>query len=135
MFQYHKFSEKLCFKKVQKFYGMHVAFLIATVPTMLITIIRYPVENMIKFIINIFLIQSWFPKEDIWLSYNSVSWFLSTLVFLFLFIQPLHRFSQKIEDRYSNIECKKIYLTILMAFVLVDFIIAIWIGKVVYGKS
>lgn len=74
---------------------MHVEFLKATVPTMLIAIIRYPTEYMIKFFINIFLVQSWFPKEDIWLSFNSVSCFLSTLAFLFLFIKPLHKFCKK----------------------------------------
>lgn len=109
---------------------MHVVFLISTVPTMLIVIIRYPMEYMIKFIINIFLVQSWFPKEDIWLSYNSVSWFLSTLTFLFLFIKPLHKFCKKIEERCSDVQCVKIYLIILIILFLIDLIIAMVIGNI-----
>lgn len=82
---------RLCIAKVKKFYGVHVFFLLAVIPTMIVSVVKAPLQAVGRMIINLLLLQSWFPDEQIWLSYNSVTWFISTLAFLFLFIIPMHR--------------------------------------------
>lgn len=111
---------KLCVKKVKKFYGIHIFFLIFTIPTMIISIVRYPIKQLINLVIDLFLLQSWFSDESIWLSYNSVAWFISTLGFIFVFIIPLHKLSSKIEKiTYARrIYCLMIVLVIILSFLL-----------------
>lgn len=117
---------KLCVQRVKRFYKLHIFFLILTIPTMVIMIAKFPVKYFIRFIINLFLFQSWFPNEEIWLSYNGVTWFLSTLVFLFLFIIPLHKLSSRIE---KNFYARYIYILIAFLLICFDFIVAIVVGK------
>ena len=75
---------RLCIAKVKKFYGVHVFFLLAVIPTMIVSVVKAPLQAVGRMITNLLLLQSWFPDEQIWLSYNSVTWFISTLAFLFL---------------------------------------------------
>lgn len=116
---------QICVKKVNRFYRIHIFFLVVTVPTMIYMVFTEPVRSFAKFVINALLLQSWFPDEQIWLSYNGVTWFLSTLVFLFLFIIPLHHICSCIEQRTFPI---KIYAAILMADWLIAFAIAFLLG-------
>jgi len=74
---------RLCIAKVKKFYGLHVFFLLAVIPTVIISVVKAPLQAGGRMIINLLLLQSWFPDEQIWLSYNSVTWFISTLAFCF----------------------------------------------------
>lgn len=119
-------SLQLCRKKVKRFYGLHIFFSIIVIPTMIYTVVREPVYSIVKFIINVLLLQSWFPDEQMWLSYNSVAWFLSTLTFLCLFIVPLHYICNRIEQRTSSI---KIYAAILAVDWLIAFLLAFLLGN------
>ena len=148
---------KLCVEKVKKFYGIHIFFLIFTIPTMIISIVRYPIKHLVNFVLNLFLLQSWFSDESIWLSYNSVAWFISTLGFLFVFIIPLHKLSSKIEKiTYAkSIYCLMIVLGIVLSFLLakhcsvnvkyylyafppariIDYCIGFWTGKLFVSRK
>jgi len=87
--------------KIKKFYPL---FLVTTIIT--IGYLGYPKlivmgnwellkTSGIQLIKNLFLIQSWFPKG--YYSFNGVSWFLSTIVFLYLFNIPFMRLLKAIE--------------------------------------
>lgn len=112
--------------KLCKIYGIHLFFLLITVPTNIGVIKNNPTKAGFKFVMNLFLMQSWFPDEQIWLGYNSVSWFLSTLMFLALFIIPLNRIANRIEktNKQTNIYC-----CIIATFLLTQFLIAYGVGK------
>lgn len=112
---------RICVKKVHKFYRTHVVFLVFTIPTMIYMVLTDPIGSFIKFIINALLLQSWFPNEHIWLSYNSVTWFLSTLVFLCIFIIPLHHICSYIEKHSHAVG---IYAVILVVDWLMVFAVA-----------
>mgnify|MGYP006987515816 FL=1 len=77
-------------------------------------------------IINLLLLQSWFPDEQIWLSYNSVTWFISTLAFLFLFIIPMHRISDHLEQKWPT---GGFYCGLLVIIWVLDFMLAMLLLK------
>lgn len=113
--------------KLHKIYGIHLFFLLLTVPTNIGVIKNNPAKAGFKFVMNLLLLQSWFPDEQIWLGYNSVSWFLSTLMFLSLFIIPLNRSSTKIEktNKPANTYC-----FIITVFLLIQFLMAYGVGRI-----
>ncbi len=112
--------------KLCKIYGIHLFFLLLTVPTNIGVIKSNPAKAGFKFVMNLLLLQSWFPDEQIWLGYNSVSWFLSTLMFLALFIIPLNRIANKIENTNKQ---TSIYCFVIATFLLIQFLIAYDVGE------
>ena len=117
---------RLCIAKVKKFYGLHVFFLLAVTPTVIISVVKAPLQAGGRMIINLLLLQSWFPDEQIWLSYNSVTWFISTLAFLFLFIIPMHWISNHLEQKWPT---GRFYCGLLVIIWLLDFLLAILLLK------
>lgn len=117
---------QICVRKAKRFYTVHIFFLLVTIPTMIYMVLTEPTYSFIKFVLNALLLQSWFPDEQIWLSYNSVTWFLSTLVFLCLFIIPLHHVCSYVEQKTSAV---KIYAALLAADCLMTFAVAFLLGS------
>lgn len=117
---------RLCIAKVKKFYGVHVFFLLAVIPTMIVSVVKAPLQAVGRMIINLLLLQSWFPDEQIWLSYNSVTWFISTLAFLFLFIIPMHRISDHLEQKWPT---GGFYCGLLVIIWVLDFMLAMLLLK------
>jgi peptidoglycan/LPS O-acetylase OafA/YrhL len=101
--------------KISKIYLLHIiTFFIAVI----LLIHSYPenvnyiIELIINFVIavpNIFLIQSWINDENFYFSFNGVSWFLSTLIFLYFITIPL----LKIIKKYLTSMPKKIFVILL----------------------
>lgn len=84
---------KYVFKKLKKFYPLYigttaVTLLYCGLKTYLFTG-NYEAAGdlLIQLLKNIFLIQSWFPTG--YFSFNSPSWFLSTMMLLYFFKTPL----------------------------------------------
>ena len=117
---------RLCIAKVKKFYGVHVFFLLAVIPTMIVSVVKAPLQAVGRMIINLLLLQSWFPDEQIWLSYNSVTWFISTLAFLFLFIIPMHRISDHLEQKWPT---GGFYCGLLVIIWVLDFMLEMLLLK------
>ena len=101
-------------------------FLLAVTPTVIVSVVKAPLQAGGRMIINLLLLQSWFPDEQIWLSYNSVTWFISTLAFLFLFIIPMHWISNHLEQKWPT---GRFYCGLLVIIWLLDFILAILLLK------
>ncbi len=72
-------------RRIIKFYPLHWICLVATLPFMLEA---FNWKHLPLFVINATLMQSWFPIQDVYFSFNKVSWFLSDILF-FAAVFPL----------------------------------------------
>jgi len=72
---------RFLWNRIIRIYPLHIVLLaIALVPYWYW---KAPLDHE-ALILNIFLVQSWIGPEEIYFSYNSVSWFLSTLLFCYV---------------------------------------------------
>ena len=94
---------KYVFKKIKKFYPLYIG---TTAVTLLYSGLKTHLllgnfeavrDLLIQLFKNVFLIQSWFPTG--YFSYNSPSWFLSTMMLLYLCKTPLTYYLQKISTK------------------------------------
>lgn len=77
-FSYISYIKKRCVR----FYPLHWITLLTVI------LLAHGIEGRRKLILNAALLQSWVPDMDYYFSFNSVSWFLSTLM-LSIFIFPI----------------------------------------------
>lgn len=81
-------------QKIRGLYPLHLLTLVVTLIWMLLNQVQYAQALdwlPLKLFLNVFLLQSWVPKSDVYYSLNSVSWYLSTALFTyFLFPWLLH---------------------------------------------
>ena len=72
-----------------KLYPLHILCL----PAVFLLVIRiFVTADLPKAVLNLFLLQSWVPSPDYYMSYNAVSWFLSDELFFYLmfpFVLPV----------------------------------------------
>lgn len=95
-------------------------------------------ELLYKIIVNILLIQSWFPDPSIRQSMNMVSWYLSVCAFLyFLFPWILVRFQSFGKEKESIIGIVVLFFIQLGVGVLINWFIMTFIGdeKIVQGLT
>lgn len=95
--------------RMKKFYLLHVVtFVLALILDIAEYVMydaekRYLVSEALKAPINLLLLQSYIPDRTIYFSFNSVSWYLSTIVFFYL-CTPF------IIKALKKIKMKKIYV-------------------------
>ena len=77
--------------RLAKLYPIHLVLTLAMI---------YFIGINWKLWINIFLIQSWFTEESVWFSYNGTSWFVSSLMFCYLFFGLFSYMSHRIKPIY-----------------------------------
>jgi len=82
-------------KRIMKIYPMHII----TLGYRFITFLLFPLilgedicKKLIALILNIFLLQAWWPDIDLIFSYNTIAWFLSPIVFFYLLFPYLFSF-------------------------------------------
>ena len=83
-FSYGKFLRN----RFAKFYPLHLLLTLAMV---------YFFGMGWRFWTNVFLVQSWFTDQTTWFSYNGPSWFMSSLVFCYLFYALFSYWSYKMK--------------------------------------
>ena len=83
------------FRKIKKLYPLHIVTLVLSIVVYYIVLNSRVVRNVflfiIQFVANIGLFQSLIPRSDCYFAFNSVSWYLSTYVFIliiFSFFEP-----------------------------------------------
>lgn len=72
-----------------KLYPLHILCFAAV---FLLGIRNFATADLPKAVLNLFLLQSWVPSPDYYMSYNAVSWFLSDELFFYLmfpFVLPV----------------------------------------------
>jgi peptidoglycan/LPS O-acetylase OafA/YrhL len=86
--------------RIRKLYPLHLVLMVICIP---LTIYRAgffdPMDILIKVVCNVFLIQSLIPNADISASLNGVSWYLSTVLILYLLFPYLYRAFKKIGSK------------------------------------
>lgn len=124
------FKQNLLFakRKIQKLYILHVICTMAMVPFMLLGNEAESVTTvLIKILLNLLLIQAWFPIEGIFI--NGVSWYLCVIVFsYFLFPYIL----DYIEKGYS---IKKAIRMIFICLIIMISIALLGLGMSVVSSN
>ncbi|MBR1508556.1 MAG: acyltransferase [Eubacterium sp.] len=93
-------------KKILKIYPLYLISTLAYIGVMYLSAVLFggeavPAGELIPQLIkNLFLLQSWWPEG--YFLINGVSWFLSTLMFLYLFTQPACSIMEKISKMRSG---------------------------------
>lgn len=86
------------FKKVIKFWPLHILVLFLMLLVTFVLNGCLTVENLLVGIVNGLLLQAWSHNPDVYFSYNGASWFLSALVFCYFMSPLLLRFSKKVKQ-------------------------------------
>lgn len=108
--------KKYIIHKLKKVYPFYLATMIITLPYG-----RY--EGILQLILNLFLIQSWRPEG--YFSYNGVSWFLSTIFFLYVITVPVMSFHNAI---LNKIKRKSFFLICeIFFFLMIDIFWAVFV--------
>lgn len=116
-------SQAVCYtrKKLQKFYGLHLILILpALLPVVLKQILGMGSGWLTIFrnlAANALLVQSWVPENSVYFSLNSVSWYLSTCVFLYFLSPFLHQLVSKTRTNRQRI-------FMLLAVVAMEFALA-----------
>lgn len=115
-------------KKIQRLYLLHVICTVAMVPFMMFGNDAESIPTiLLNIVLNLLLIQSWFPIKGI--SINGVSWYLCVTVFsYFLFPYILHY----IEKGYS---IKKAIRMIFICLLIMISVALLGLGMSVVGSS
>lgn len=113
---------KYIISKVKKFYPYHIAFFFFAIPLNYYFILHNTKTAIFRASINVLLLQSWFPRNEIWLSYNGVSWFLSTLTFLICIMPILVWIDSKLKETSKR---KQIIIGIILGCGLIEGVLAL----------
>ena len=109
------------FKQLAKFYPLHILMLAAFV---LLSVKATGSIDVVKLLLNVFLLQSWMPDNAFNFSFNGVAWFLSDVMFFYLLFPWLY-------SRLMHASVKRLaILIILVLFVFVAFVSAVPDGLV-----
>lgn len=80
--------------------------------------IAHTAEGKISFGLNALLLQSWVPEAQIWRGFNGPSWYLSTLVFLFLITPFLEYIDTKFDKKKTYVYGVLLLFMIAVCFAL-----------------
>lgn len=106
------------YKRIMKLYPLHVIMLLISVG------LNAPFNNSLagstnfigRLLINLLLVQSWINNKVYYFSFNGVSWFLSTYLFLTLITVPILWFVGKINSKKrANLW---LILSLIMSYVI-----------------
>lgn len=92
-------------KKLRKIYPLHLLTTIFSliyfqVPAQIVHDLYHSAGSLIQLAKNLLLLQAWFP--DGYMSYNGVSWYLSTLMFLYLLTLPMQALLVRIGKKQNH---------------------------------
>lgn len=100
---YNNFFKSFIIKRIKKIYPLHIITFMIAIFVRINQIIAKPLQYIIVGICNLFLIQTVFPDERIYNSFNSVSWFLSVIMICYVLTPVLFFLLKKIDDKNINL--------------------------------
>jgi len=93
-----KYSFDFMKKRLKKFINIHIITFCLMIPYVVYNFIRSysGIKSIIKLTLtaglNFSLLQSWIPKPSVYFSFNTVSWYLSTILFCYICTPKLIKF-------------------------------------------
>lgn len=124
--------------RFKKYFPVHLITFILMLPYTIVMLcnnfngLKSIVKYVLTFILNLFLFQSWVPRSDIYFSFNTVSWYLSTMLFCWAcspFIIKLLK-KHKIDKKISKLI---LICIIVLAFKFLYEFLVIWKLNEHYG--
>lgn len=89
--------KKFIIRQLTKLYPLHIATMLAVI---LIGLKAGIHPNGLSLALNVLLLQSWIPEEGIYFAFNSVSWFLSDIIFFYLMFPFLVNVTTKVSKTW-----------------------------------
>lgn len=125
----YKQIPRLVKHKLKKCYPLHLLTLIIAVPISVSLMDEASsIKDIIKFILNASLLQSWIPISNIYFSYNAVAWYLSMDLGLLLLLPIVLWIFRALNSKQIKISlCFVLIIEIALALVAQKFKIAHWI--------
>ena len=109
-------------KRISKLYPLHIILMIMCIPSEpLLTEGVSPLSMPVKILSNIFLVQSLWPSASFAASLNGVSWFLSTILILYVVFPFFYRLIKKIRTTAVLLLLFIVLLALQTAFVYAVF--------------
>ena len=84
-------SIKIAFKRISSLYPLHIILTLVAVVSFTYSVLYENHVDPVKIFLNIFLLQSLYPDTAYAASLNSVSWFLSSLMILYILYPFIYR--------------------------------------------
>lgn len=106
-------------KNIKKFYPLHlITFLLMSPITLGVLYLHGMIKEevctkVVAAVANILLVQSWWNNQEIYMSYNGVSWFLSSILLSYFFAPTLLKMVKSLSDRGQKILIALISIGIL----------------------
>ncbi len=96
-------SIKYSFKKIKDLYMLHFLAFFLAIPLCYKDLSFYSIKkiciSVLKVVFNLLLLQSWIPKSEFYFSFNSVSWYLSVALFLYIWFPYMMSGLRKLEKK------------------------------------
>lgn len=123
---------KLAFaiQQVKKIYPLHIIMMLMV---LLLNILQLMIswKDVCKILLNILLLQSWYPSVRINISLNGVSWFLSSIVFCWFMFPIIVSWLSK--NKENRIKLLLVFMTVLaLQLILTTFLVVINIKEDVF---
>ncbi|MBP3819510.1 MAG: acyltransferase [Butyrivibrio sp.] len=103
-----QYSIKFGINKIKKLYSLHIVTMLLAMPWLVMSYIDYQSNDKIlipifKTVMNVFLLQSWIPNDNVYFSLNGVAWYLSVSLFLYIMFPFILHFMKKYRGRDTAI--------------------------------
>ncbi len=88
-------------RKIKRLYPLHIITMLFAMVVYFVIMLQEGIGFKViiayvgKVLLNIFLLESWFPDSSVCASMNGVAWYLSVMVFLYFIFPWLRRFIKK----------------------------------------
>lgn len=105
-------------KRIMKFYPLHLIMLFIAIPlsnAFNLATIEEGFEFVKRFLSNLFLVQSYINDKTFYFSFNGVTWYLSTYIFLVIVTIPFLKVIRKVNEK----KFKNIYLFIISLIIFI----------------
>lgn len=93
-------AKKQITKILEKCYPLHLLTFFLAIPFTMKDLFKPNIGTWIGSFLNIILVQSWIPKSSVYFSNNSVSWYLSTYLFLMLISPFVIKWLKRLNSKY-----------------------------------
>lgn len=112
-----KDSVKFSINKMKEMYPLHLITLIISIPMRINFIMLNPIMGIIAIFSHILLIQSIIPVNNIYFNFNEPSWYISAMIYIYLFTNIFVKFVRSVSNKKINPAHCIIYIYIVQLII------------------